>query len=114
MTEGRIESLLRFLSFFIFFCVVLQLLGYNGFNTSDWLNPKKESYQFTKVRFFLLRLLFFDDGIVDSDSENFFWSFIGLILFIGSFKSWSSCIVVASNSETAFRVLEIFAKYIFF
>ena len=30
--------------------------------------------------FFLTRFPFIDDAVVDSDSENCFWSFIGLFL----------------------------------
>ena len=33
---------------------------------------------------------------------------IRLFLSIDSFRSWSSCFVVVSDSETAFRVLENF------
>ena len=35
----------------------------------DWLIPIVESYWLSKVTIFILRLLFIDDGVVDSDSR---------------------------------------------
>ena len=33
-----------------------------------------------RYEFFILRLPYIDDAVVDSDSEDYFWSFIGLFL----------------------------------
>ena len=58
---------------------------------------------------------FIDDGVVDSDLENNFWSFIGLFLSsIEHRRFWISWIAVVSDSETAFRVLEKFNSIISF
>ena len=46
--------------------------------------------------------------------KNIFGRLLGYFLSIESFRSWSSCIVVASNSEIAFRVLENFRLIICF
>ena len=37
--------------------------------------------------FFILRFPFIGDGVVASESEKYFWSSIGLFLYIESFKS---------------------------
>ena len=61
---------------------------------------------------FFFCVFFIDDGFVASDSENYFWSFIGFFCCQINLKDF--LIVVVSDSKTLFRILEKFRLIICF
>ena len=55
---------------------------------------------------FILRFPLIDAGDVVSESEKYIWLSIWWFLIIESFKLWSSCIALVSDSETEFLRFE--------
>ena len=62
-----------------------------------------------RYKVFILRLPFIDGAVGDFDSEKNLWSFIGLFSsWIKYRRFWSFCLVINSDYEFPFRVLENF------